>query len=114
MYEDFEKVLKEKGLSRKTVSDATGVSQSTLSEWKHGKTIPKASNLEKLSKFLDVPVSLLSSDGNGESYHLDNESVKTAEMVANRPDLRILLEAAEKLSRQDVLDIVKIVEKIQK
>lgn len=47
MYEIFLKLLKAKGCSAYQVSKATGIAQSTLSDWKNGKSIPKADKIQK-------------------------------------------------------------------
>ena len=42
MYEIFEKLLNEKGVKAADVTRATGVSSTVFSEWKKGKSTPKA------------------------------------------------------------------------
>lgn len=59
MYEIYQKLLDEKGLKNSDVSRATGISNMTLSDWKHGKTKPKTDTMRKISSFLDVSVDYL-------------------------------------------------------
>lgn len=54
MYERFEQILQEKGLTPYRVSIETGVSQGSLSDWKHGRSKPKYTNMIKIADFLDV------------------------------------------------------------
>ena len=46
MYEIFAKLMADRGISAYRVSRDTGISQTTLSDWKRGRSVPK---LEKLS-----------------------------------------------------------------
>lgn len=56
MYEVFEKLLKEKGVTSYRVSKDTGISQATLSDWKNGKSKPKADKLKILSEYFGVSI----------------------------------------------------------
>ena len=59
MYEIYEKILKERGLSSYQVSKATGISQQTLSYWKSGRSIPKTDKLKRIADFLGVSLEYL-------------------------------------------------------
>ena len=89
MYEIYEKLLKEKGLTSYKVSKATGISQTTLSAWKHSGNPPKIERLRKIAEFLGVSIDYLT----GNTY--DNEPA-----IIYRPkskDISVLIETAEKL-----------------
>ena len=49
MYERFNKVLQEKGLTAYKVAKDTGVSRSTLAAWKKKEYTPKLDKLQKLA-----------------------------------------------------------------
>ncbi len=59
MYEIFEQLLQKYGVTAYKVSKETGVTQSTLSDWKKGRSTPKASNMQKIADFFGVPLSYL-------------------------------------------------------
>lgn len=59
MYDIFEKLMRERGLTAYRVSQDTGVSQATLSDWKHGRSTPKLDKLQKLAAYFNVPLSYL-------------------------------------------------------
>lgn len=59
MYKTFEKILKEKGITRYRVSKETGVSQPILSRWKKGIATPKVGKIIKIAKYLNVPLEKL-------------------------------------------------------
>lgn len=56
MYEAFRKLIEERKVTPYKVSKDTGISQATLSDWKIGKTKPKADKLLILAKYFGVTV----------------------------------------------------------
>lgn len=66
--------IKEKGLTAKKVSDATGISTGNLSDWKSGRCFPSAEKLDTLADYLDCSV----------DYLLGREKERTANAV---PDM---------------------------
>ena len=59
MYEIFEKLLKERGITAYRVAQETGVTTSTLTSWKQGKYVPKMDKLRKIADYLKVSVEYL-------------------------------------------------------
>ena len=59
MYEIFEKLLNEKGLTAYKVSKDTGVSTATLTSWKQGIYTPKNEKLQKIADYFDVDLDYL-------------------------------------------------------
>ena len=62
MYEIFEKLMKAKGVTPYRVFKETGVSQSSLSDWKRGRSIPKIDKLKKIAAYFGVSVNYLMGD----------------------------------------------------
>lgn len=56
MYEKFERLLKERNLTPYKVSLATGIAQSSLSDWKRGVSKPKVDKLKILADYFSVPI----------------------------------------------------------
>lgn len=56
MYNKYEKLLKDSGKTSYQVSKDTGIAQSTISEWKSGRSKPKADKLQKLADYFKVPI----------------------------------------------------------
>lgn len=46
MYEIYQRLLDENGLKNADVARATGISNMTLSDWKRGKSVPKADKMQ--------------------------------------------------------------------
>jgi transcriptional regulator with XRE-family HTH domain len=59
MYEIFERLLKEAGITAYKVSKDTGISQTTLSDWKRGRSIPKTEKLQTIANYFDVSLDYL-------------------------------------------------------
>lgn len=59
MYSIFEKLLAEKGVRVADVSRATGIAQSTFSDWKRGRCAPKTEKLQKIADYFGVTLAFL-------------------------------------------------------
>lgn len=59
MYEVFEQLLQKHAVSAYKVAKETGITQSTLSDWKRGKSTPKTSNLQKIADYFSVTLDYL-------------------------------------------------------
>lgn len=59
MYANFKKQLDKKGVTTYRVSKDTGIAQSTLSDWKHGKYTPKVDKLIILAKYFEIDINEL-------------------------------------------------------
>lgn len=56
MYETFKKLIDERNITSYKVSKDTGISQATLSDWKAGKSKPKADKLKILAEYFGVSI----------------------------------------------------------
>lgn len=56
MYGKFQNLIDEKNITPYEVSKKTGISSSTLSDWKNGKSKPKIDKLQLLADYFGVPV----------------------------------------------------------
>lgn len=104
-YETVEKALKARGLRASDLSKATGISPSTLTDWKKGRiSTPTAATLQKIADFLGVSADFLltgeqqTSDG----YYTDPETAKVAQRILDDPHLRALFSAAEDSRPEDL------------
>lgn len=83
MYANFEKILKKRNLSSYKVAKEAGVTQTSLSNWKNGKSTPSTTTLQKIADYLGVTVDYLM---NGEET--DNKTL-------NEKDERDIKQALE-------------------
>lgn len=59
MYKKFAELLIKNNKTAYQVSKDTGIAQSTLSDWKRGRSIPKTDKLKKLAKYFGVSMEYL-------------------------------------------------------
>lgn len=96
MYENFSKLLQKYGVTSYKVSKETGVSQSTLSDWKRGVSTPKHDKLQKIADYFGVSVEYIISG-------TETTEKKTSLKPKDEKDIRIILENTEQLLKQDGL-----------
>ena len=56
MFGKIEKLMTERGITAYQVSKDTGIAQSSLSDWKAGKSKPGVENLLILARYFGVPM----------------------------------------------------------
>lgn len=54
MYDMFEKLMEVHGVTPYKICKQTGIAQATLSDWKNGKSKPKAEKIKKIAAFFEV------------------------------------------------------------
>ncbi|MEL4106330.1 helix-turn-helix domain-containing protein [Oscillospiraceae bacterium WX1] len=62
MYEHLDILLRSRGMTPYKLAKDIGMSQSSLSEWKRGNSIPKHEKLVKIARYFDVPVAWLTEE----------------------------------------------------
>lgn len=62
-YQNFDRLLKSHNTTAYRVAKGTGIAPSTFSDWKSGRSVPKADKLRKIAAFLGVSVEALIGDG---------------------------------------------------
>lgn len=105
MYEIFSKLLQEFNVTPYKVSKETGVSQSTLSDWKRGISTPKQDKLQKLADYFNVSLEYLMTGKEkegGEVYYLNEETRKVAQDIFENKELRMLFDAARDAEPEDL------------
>lgn len=84
MYEIFSKLLQDFNVTPYKVSKETGVSQSTLSDWKRGISTPKQDKLQKIADYFNVSLEYLMTGEEkkwGETYYLNDETAAVAQEI---------------------------------
>ncbi|MDE7194478.1 MAG: helix-turn-helix domain-containing protein [Oscillospiraceae bacterium] len=62
MYEKFVQLLQDRKLTAYKVAHDTGISQSTLSDWKTGRATPKTDKLLILARYFNVSIEFFLTD----------------------------------------------------
>lgn len=76
IYERYEKMCMARNLSNYQISQKTGISQATLSGWKHGNFTPKADKLQLIADCLHVSIDYLMTGKEGEKNDVLDRDVK--------------------------------------
>lgn len=97
MYEIFEQLLQKYGVSAYKVAKETGVTQSTLSDWKRGRSTPKSENMKKLADYFGVSIDYLMT---GKEETSDK---KPQLKPKDERDIKNILANTEQLLKQDGL-----------
>lgn len=62
MYAKYEELRNTKGIRDADVARATGISASTLTDWKNGVSKPKADKLYRIAQYFEVPMEVFLKD----------------------------------------------------
>lgn len=114
MYANFEKILKKKNLSSYKVAKEAGVTQTSLSNWKNGKSTPSTTTLQKIADYLGVTVDYLMNGKETDSKALnkkDERDIKQAlEDFKNRLSTAGVMYDGEPLDEESQAAILAAVE----
>ncbi len=92
-------LIKEKGMSQKDFALATGIAQSTISDWKTKKTNPAADKIMVICDVLDVtPIELLSSGNQFKEYEPEESTVS----LVLSPEQYEIIEKVQELNEEQV------------
>ncbi len=96
MYEIFEKLLKEHGVTAYRVAKETGVTTATLTSWKQGKYTPKPEKMQKIADYFGVSLTYLMTG--------KEETEKEPKLKPkDQKDIKEILANTEQLLKQDGL-----------
>lgn len=102
MYEIYRFIRDSKGLKDTDVCRLTGISQSTLSDWKKGRIKQlKADKLQRIADALEVSIDYLMTgeetpkeSADGKVYYFDDATAQAAQDMFDNKDLHALMDAA--------------------
>ena len=122
MYEIFEQLLQRFGVSAYQVAKATGISQSTLSNWKNRRNMISPEKGKRIAEYFGVTLGYLMGtedlepnavDKEKKPIVLDNEALELLEELKTRPEMRTLFSVSKKATKEDILKAVKIIEALK-
>lgn len=114
MYEIFEKLCKEKGVTPYRVSEETGIKTSALSSWKAGRSTPKYEKMRMIANYFSVPTEYLMTGvmPDTEEQYYSPEAKEIMQDIHDREDLRALFHVAKKSSPEYVEMVRDLLEKL--
>ena len=92
MYEIYCKLRDLRGVKDADVVRATGITKSTFSDWKSGRSEPKKEKLQKIADFFDVSLDYLMTGEEQNGYYLNEETAKLAQEMFEDEDMRSLFD----------------------
>ena len=121
MYEIYEMLLERTGESTANVCRATGIYQSTISNWKkrRNKINPKYAKLIADHFGVSVDFLMYGTESEKESvegmkYYFSDETAELAEEMYKNDDLRLLADASRKISTEDLKAVIAMVEALSR
>lgn len=105
MYEIFEQLLQKLNVTPYKISKETGVTQTTLSNWKNGKSTPSTANMQKIADYFNVSIDyLMTGEENegGEKYYLNEETAEMAQKIFENKELRALFDVQSDMQPEDL------------
>lgn len=107
MYEIFEELCKQKGVTPYRVCKETGITTATISNWKAGRYSPKADKMQKIADFFGVSLDYLMSreEKRGEKYYINDETAAIAQDIFENKELRLLFDTARDTEPEDLIAV---------
>ena len=91
-YNIYCKIRDKLGYKDSTVAAGAGVTKSTFSDWKSGRSEPKKEKLQKIADFFDVSLDYLMTGEEQNGYYLNEETAKLAQEMFEDEDMRSLFD----------------------
>lgn len=121
MYEIYEMLLERTGESTADVCRATGIYQSTISNWKKRRNKLNPEYAKLIADHFNVSVDYLmygtgseKESVEGMKYYFSNETAELAEEMYKNDDLRLLADASRKISAEDLKAVIAMVEALSR
>ena len=105
MYEVFEQLLQKFGVTTADVCKATGIGQSTMSNWKSRRNLISGKNAQLIADYFGVSVDYLMTwkeKEGGEKYYINDETASIAQDIFENKELRLLFDAAKDAQPEDL------------
>lgn len=111
MYKIYAELRDLKGVSDYQVAKATGINRSMFSDWKNGRSAPKRDRIEKIAEYFGVSPEYIitgsaepvQTDVQPTEYYKDKKAAEAAQKVFSDVNYRILFDAAEGSTPEDLL-----------
>lgn len=105
MYDIFEQLLQNFGISAYKFCKDTGISQSTISTWKKKRNLISGDLAKQIADYFNVSLEYLMTGEEkegGEKYYLNDETAQMAQKLFQNKELRVLFDAAQDASPEDL------------
>ena len=100
-----------------TLAKYMKVSSATVSDWMHGKKMPRVDKLKSLSNYFGINMTDLTDDADEKSqqekYYLDPETAKRAQKLFDDPYIHALLDAAEDSKPENITMVAELLNRLK-
>lgn len=105
MYEIYCKLRDARNMKDADVARETGITKSTFSDWKNGRSNPKDAKLQKIADLFGVSVEYIRTGkekDDGEKYYLNEETAQVAQEIFENKELRALFDVQKDMDAEDL------------
>lgn len=116
MYEIFEQLLQKFGVTTADVCKATGIGQSTISNWKSRRNLISGKNAQLIADYFNVSVDYLMTGKEkegGEEYYLNDETKEIAQDIFENKELKMLFDVARSAPADRLLAYYKMIASLE-
>jgi len=122
MYKNYCELRDKYNKKDSDVAKATGITKSTFSDWKSGRSEPKREKLQKIADYFGVTLGYLmgveeetpnATDENNNLIVLDDEALELMDQLRTRPEMKTLFSVSKNATSEDILKTVKIIEALK-
>ena len=119
MYEIFERLCEQRGVTAYRVAKETGVSTSSLTNWKKGRYVLKADKMKKIADYFGVSVDYLMGNedvqnSGQDGYYTNPETAKIAQILHDHPEFSVMFDAYSSLDPKDAQLILDMIERMSR
>lgn len=105
------------GINGVTLAKYMNVSSATISDWMHGKKMPRVDKLKSLSNYFRINLTDLTDEDVEESqqekYYLDPETARRAQKLFDDPYIHALLDAAEDSKPENITMVAELLNRLK-
>lgn len=104
MYDRYCELRDRLGYKDASVAKETGITKSTFSDWKSGRSVPKREKLQKIADLFNVSLDYLMTgeEKKGGEYYLNDETAKVAQEIFTNKELRMLFDVQRDMEPEDL------------
>lgn len=115
-------LLKSQNKQQKELTQYLGISDSSVAEWKKGKTKSYKKHIDKIAEYFGVTTDYLlgRDNGNIQVYDeddnivvIDDETRDIIDSLRTNPEMKILFSVTKKATKEDIRKAVKIIEALR-
>lgn len=117
MYDIYEKLLALRNVTTADVCKATGISQSTMSNWKKRRNDLSVKNAQKVADYFGVTVDYLMTGTERTEqppYYLDDDARDYAQFLFDNPEYRVLFDASRSVKKEDIQFVKEMIDRMTK